>query len=179
MIQCAIFVTSWKPLCVCVWDALLFHGIEFGNPTVIPSCFHHGIKGQLFLLNTRICFHSFFHPLTFSLFFHTIAIHSFIKYVMLDIMPGTKKINEPWISADIYQTQPRTYFRILFLREKGRGDKRSNWTDKHRFFWLDSTPLSLSKNNRQSSAPRFELNHKKVDDSPCSPFRRPHLILRG
>ena len=73
----------------------------------------HGIEGKLFILKTRICFHSFLQSLTFSLFFDTSAIHSFIckyvmldihsyiQYVMLDIIPGTKE-NNPWTSVDIY-----------------------------------------------------------------------------
>lgn len=59
----------------------------------------------------------FFIPLLFIYSFNTF-IHS---TNMLDIMPGTMEMKEPWTLADINQTQPRTYFRTLFLRKKHGG----------------------------------------------------------
>lgn len=44
-------------------------------------------------------------------------------------MPKTKEMKESWTSDDIYQTQPRTNFRTLFLKEKDKGDKKSHRVD--------------------------------------------------
>lgn len=86
-----------------------------------------------------------------------------------------------WHLSD--QTQPRTFFRALFLKEKDEGIKEVTvWMcmiDKHSFFWLDSISIPFLENKRQSSGPTFGLNPKKVDDLPCSPFSGPRLILRG
>lgn len=44
---------------------------------------------------------------------------------MVDIMLGTKEMKGSWTSTDIYQTT-KNLFQTLFLREKDKGDKRSN-----------------------------------------------------
>lgn len=96
---------------------------------LIPHGFFPGIEGIYLSLKTRTdSFHPSLHLLTFSLYFFfkpllfIYSLNTFIHSInMLDIMPGTMEMKEPWTLADINQTQPRTYFRTLFLRKKHGG----------------------------------------------------------
>lgn len=95
-------------------------------------------------------------------------------------MPETKEMKESWTLTDIYQTQPRFYFRSLSVLEReGQRDKTSNCVDSYdgSSGWIRYLcPFQRTKDKAQG---HVWIKPTKVDDLFCSPFTITHLILKG